>query len=92
MAKSNASHEPFVIANATAATFATVYVVCAISIALFPQSAVTIARSWFHDIRLEEINGWNLSVGSLVLGFISATVGGWLLGWVFAKFQNYFAK
>lgn len=92
MAKNNLSHEPTTIANATAATIAFVYVVCALSISLFPEAAMTVARSWFHGIRLEEISGWNVSMGSLILGFVSATAGGWILGFVFAKFQNYFAK
>ena len=92
MAKSSLSHEPTVIANAAAATIGTLYIACAVSIALFPDLAMTIARSWFHGIRLEEISGWNVSLGSLVLGFTSATIGGWILGFIFAKFQNYFAK
>ncbi len=92
MAKNNVSHDPMVIANATAATTAVMYVVCATSIALFPKSAMTIARSWFHGIRLEEIAGWNVSIDSVILGFVSATIGGWLVGLLFAKFQNYFAK
>lgn len=92
MAKKISSHEPFTIANATAATVAVIYVVCAAGIALFPVTAMTIARSWFHGVRLEAISGWNLAPGSLVFGFITAVIAGWLVGLVFAKFQNFFER
>lgn len=92
MAKSTLSHEPMAIANAAGATTAVVYVVCAASIALWPEAAISIARSWFHGIRLEQISGWNLSFESVAFGFVTATIGGWLVGFLFAKFQNYFAK
>jgi len=92
MAKNESSHEPVPTANATAATVAVIYVVCATSIALAPDLAMQVARSWFHGIRLEEISGWNLSAESLVLGFVTATAGAWLLGFVFATCYNYFAR
>lgn len=86
-------HLPIATANATAATVAVVYIVCAISVLLFPDLAMTIARSWFHGIDISALTlSTQTNAGSLMLGFITATVSGWLLGYVFANLYNMFAK
>lgn len=90
MAKPNRSHEPTVIANATAATVASIYTACALMVLFVPVFAMRIAMSWFHGVRLQAASGWNLTPGSLLFGFITATLGGWIMGFVFAKFQNFF--
>lgn len=86
-------HLPVPTANATAATVAVVYIVCALSVLLFPDISMSIARSWFHGIDISKITlSTQTSPGSLVLGFTTATGGGWLLGYIFAGFYNYFLK
>ena len=86
-------HLPIPTANATAATVAVVYIVCAVSVLLFPDIAMTIARSWFHGIDISALTlSAQTNAGSLVLGFLTATGGGWLLGLIFAHAYNYFAK
>ena len=86
-------HLPMATANATAATVAVIYIVCALGILLVPDLAMTIARSWFHGIDISKLTlSTQTNISSLVLGFITATVGGWLLGYVFASFYNMFAK
>ena len=86
-------HLPMATANATAATVAVVYIVCAVSVLLFPDIAMTVARSWFHGIDISTLTlSTQTNPGSLILGFLSATGSGWILGYVFAGFYNMFAK
>ncbi|MEK7165797.1 MAG: DUF5676 family membrane protein [Patescibacteria group bacterium] len=86
-------HLPMATANATAATVAVVYIVCAVSVLLFPDIAMTVARSWFHGIDISKLTlSTQTNLGSLAVGFLTATGGGWLLGYLFANFYNMFAK
>lgn len=86
-------HLPMATANATAATVAVVYIVCAVSVLLFPDIAMTVARSWFHGIDISTLTlSTQTNPSSLVFGFITATGGSWLLGYLFANFYNFFAK
>ena len=86
-------HLPIPTANATAATIAVVYIVCALGILLFPDISMTIAKSWFHGIDISKITlSTQTNPGSLILGFVTATGGGWLVGYIFASAYNGFAK
>jgi hypothetical protein len=90
MAKSNVSHDPIVIANATAATVAVLFVVCRLAFVLAPELSLSVSRSWFHGIDISLIASQQM--GGLVLGLVSSTIAGWLVGFVFAWFQNLFEK
>lgn len=79
-------------ANAAAATIGVIYLVCALSIFLVPNLAFTIARSWFHGVTLSEFSRTNFTLVSFVTGLVSSTLGGWLLGYIYAYFYNQFAK
>lgn len=92
MAKTNLSHEPMTIANAVGATTAVVFIVCRLSFIVAPELSLTIGRSWFHGIDISLIAAQRMAGDGFILGLVSATLGGWLVGFVFAKFQNYFAK
>ncbi len=86
-------HLPIPTANATAATVAVIYIVCALSVLLFPDLAMTVARSWFHGIDISKLTlSTQTDPSSLILGFTTATGGGWLLGYLFASFYNTFAR
>lgn len=91
MVKNNLSHEPFAIANAAAATVAVVYIVCRLAFLVAPELSLAISRSWFHGIDISLIAAGRMQ-GSFLLGLMSTTISGWLVGFVFAKFQNYFSK
>ena len=75
-------HYPLATANALAATTAVIYLLYAATVALLPDLSMTIAQSWFLKP----------AVGSFVLGIITATVGAWLIGFVFAKIYNQFVQ
>ena len=83
-------HNPMVTANAAAATTAIVYIFCRIAFTLVPDMTMLIARSWFHGIDISKISALNLSLESFVLGLVTATVGAWVAGYVFAYLYNAF--
>jgi len=85
-------HNPVATANATAITIAVVYITCATAVALFPDFTMNVTRSWFHGIDLSKISSWNFSLGSLILGLVTATSYGWFIGYVFATAYNTFDK
>lgn len=85
-------HEPNVTANATAVTIAVIYIVCAAAVVLLPDLSLVIAQSWFHGLDLSKISAVNVSLGSFILGLVTSTAGGWLIGYIFATVYNYFLK
>ncbi|KKT81064.1 hypothetical protein A2875_00515 [Candidatus Gottesmanbacteria bacterium RIFCSPHIGHO2_01_FULL_46_14] len=86
-------HDPIATANAMAVTVAFIAVVCALAIILAPELSLGIAQSWFHGIDLSKVQTVvGPSLGSILYGWITATIGGWVVGYVFAKTYNYFLK
>lgn len=85
-------HEPNVTANATAVTIAVIYIVCVAAVVLLPDLSLTIAQSWVHGLDLSKIYAVNVSLGSFILGLVTSTAGGWLIGYIFATVYNYFLK
>ncbi len=86
-------HDPMATANAMAVTVAFIAVVCALAIILAPDLSLGIAQSWFHGIDLSKVRTVvSPSLGSILYGWITATIGGWLVGYVFASVYNWFAK
>lgn len=85
-------HEVNVTAKATAGTVAIIYLVCAGAVILFPGAAMGIAQTWFHGLDLGRITTFNVTTSSFIIGLITSTIGGWLVGYVFASAYNYFLK
>lgn len=79
------------LANASAAVTGFVYVVCSISVVLFPEFSKVVGQSWFHGMDISLIWTGNPR-GNFLLGIISAVIGMWLVGWVFAWLYNQLAK
>ncbi len=85
-------HNPVTTANAVGVTTAIVFVACRILVGLFPDISFTIAQSWFHGLQLTKLETWNLSFSDFLLGLISSTITAWVVGFIFAKVYNSFAK
>lgn len=85
-------HNPVATANAVGVTTAIVFVVCRILVGLFPTISFAIAQSWFHGIELTKLETWNLSFSGFLLGLVSSTITAWVVGFIFAKVYNSFAK
>ena len=84
-------HDPMATANAMAATTAFVAVVCALAIMLAPELSLSITQSWFNGIDLAKVRtGISPSAGSIVYGWITAAIGWWIVGYVFATAYNRF--
>lgn len=85
-------HDPMATANATAATTAFIAVTCALAILLAPEFSLGIAQSWFHGIDLAKVRtAVAPPAGSVIYGWITATIAGWIVGYVFATVYNWFA-
>ncbi|KKR54776.1 MAG: hypothetical protein UT92_C0013G0012 [Candidatus Curtissbacteria bacterium GW2011_GWA1_40_24] len=79
------------LANAAAITIGAIYIVCSILVVLLPGFFKVVSQSWFHGVDLSLI--WTGSArGNFLLGLITAVVGAWLVGYIFAWFYNQFAK
>jgi len=85
-------HNPIATANASALTAALIYVVCFLSVALFPDLALTVAKSWFHGVELIGGSAWSASPVSFILGLLTLVGGAWLVGYIFAGIYNYFVR
>lgn len=85
-------YNPTATANALAVTTAIVFVVCRGAFLLAPELSLAIARSWFHGIDISKIAAQNVGADSFVLGIVTATVGAWLVGYLFATLYNEVAK
>jgi len=85
-------YDPKATANGVAITAGTIYIVCRVGVAFFPDLLMTITQLWFHGLELARVSGWNLSLGSFVLGLISLLIVAWLVGYFFANSYNYFVK
>lgn len=85
-------HDPNVTGKSAAATIAVIYLVCVAAVVLLPDLSLTIAQSWVHGLDLSKIYALNVTFGSFILGLVTSTAGGWLVGYVFASVYNYFLK
>lgn len=85
-------HGLIATANAAAVTVGVVYIVCAVLIAFVPELSMAVAQSWFHGIDISKIGSWNITVGSLLLGLITAAGAAWAVGFLFAYIYNLAAK
>ncbi|MCL4416896.1 MAG: DUF5676 family membrane protein [Actinobacteria bacterium] len=81
----------YAIPNTLAVTTAIVFIICRVLVAIFPDQSFAIAQSWFHGIEVNKL-GANLSIGTFVLGLISATITAWIVGYIFIKVFKLFAK
>lgn len=84
--------DPIATAHAAAATTAVIYVACALFFVIAPDLSMAVTKTWFHGIDISLIDARTATVGSFILGLVSATVGAWLVGYIFALFYNKFAK
>lgn len=84
-------HELMATANAAAVVTAIVYVVCRLFSLVVPELFASIGRSWFHGIVFTQ-SPEPFSLGSFLLGMITATASAWVVGYLFAASYNYFVK
>ena len=82
-------HNVMATANAMAVTVGFIYVSCAFLVTISPEFFKSVATSWFHGMDLSVV--WTGTPrGNFVLGLVSAMIGSWVVGWVFAVAYNKF--
>ncbi|MBI2596631.1 hypothetical protein HYW41_00520 [Candidatus Daviesbacteria bacterium] len=69
--------QSYAIPNALAVTTASVFVLCAILVGLFPDISFSIAGSWFHGIGFSKA-ALNITISSFILGLVSSTITSWI--------------
>lgn len=79
------------LANASAVVVGSVYVVCALVVALLPELSMQIADSWFHGFKISNLGPGTVTIESLILGLVTSVVGTWVMGYVFAVVYNSFS-
>lgn len=78
-------------ANASSASVGIIYIACAVLVGMFPEVSKSVAVSWFHGMDLNQI--WTGEPrGNFILGLVSAVIGTWLVGYLFAWIYNKFVK
>lgn len=82
----------YLVANVLAVTTAIVFVVCRILVGFFPDASFAVAQSWFHGIELSKLSSWNLTTSAFILGLVSSTITAWVIGYIYTKVYNAFAK
>ncbi len=68
------------------------FLLCAISIWLYPNLTLTLFNSWFHGVDITALPIKTGPLGSVLFGLVTFTAAGWLWGLVLAKFYNRFLK
>ncbi len=77
-------NEKIVLANALAFTFAILWVVCSLLIAVFPAFSLTVTTWWMHGLTLSAMGTWHLTWGNVLLGGGTLIVAAWLSAYLFA--------
>ncbi len=81
-------HHPVATAHAVGLTTAIVFVVCRLLVGVSPNLMFAIGQSWFHGIQLTPMDTWSIPTSTFVLGLVSSSLFGWLIGYLFAVVYN----
>ena len=80
------------LALASAATFGTAYIVCALFVVIAPNLAVRLTGWLFHLLNVEQFAGdVTVTAGGFIGGLVQVLVYSYLVAWLFAWFYNRFA-
>ena len=85
--------KPVALANAVAAVGGVLYVACAAASAVAPNLVIALGQSWAHTMNLEAIKATTpLTVGGVLLGFVTFVVATWVVAYASAVLYNIGAK
>ncbi len=85
--------KPVVFANAAATIMAVWVIGCVLLSYLMPDLLFAVAQSWMHTINLETVKAtFNPSLGSILLGFVSAVGLTWVTIYSTINLYNRWAK
>lgn len=78
-----------VTANSLALTIGIIYVACRILVGLFPDLMYAIAQSWFHDIKLTQLDSASLTTPVFFLGLVSSVISAWIAGYLHSYIRKF---
>ncbi|MBI5614541.1 hypothetical protein HY947_06460 [Candidatus Gottesmanbacteria bacterium] len=82
-------NNPVATANSLALTVGIIYIVCRLLVGLFPGLMYAIAQSWFHDIKLTQLDGGSLSISTFFLGLVSSMISAWIAGYMYSYIRKF---
>ena len=65
-----------------------VSIVCLLLIVIAKEFTINLFGAIFHGIDLSKIAADNITVSSVISGFVEVVVIGFILGWLFVKIYN----
>lgn len=77
---------------ALALIFGIISLICLVLVLIAPTFALNLFGSFMHGVDLTKIAITPTIGGKTLLGFVTALVGGYLIGIIFAAIYNKFAK
>lgn len=80
---------PWRVGSATALTAASLSILCAVAVYLFPEQTLSFANSWTHGLDLTVLRSnkpWTLD--GVAMGLFNVTITGFLVGALFACCYN----
>lgn len=82
--------KPTTTGYALASVAGIVSLVCLLLIIVAKNFTINLFGAIFHGIDLSQIAADNITINSVILGFVEVVVIGFILGWLFAKIYNKF--
>lgn len=64
------------------------YLLCLVATLLFPKQTVWLFNAWFHGLDISVLPYQVGPVVMVVVGLITFTLAGWLMGFVLARIYN----
>lgn len=84
---------PWRVGSATALTAATISLVCAAAVFLFPEGSISFVNAWTHGLDFTIIKSARpLTFEGVANGLFNVTLTGFLVGALFACFYNLIRK
>lgn len=80
--------KPKTTGYALASVSGIVSLVCLLLIVIAKDFTINLFSAIFHGIDLSQITADNITIGSVILGFVEVVIAGFILGWLFAKVYN----
>lgn len=71
------------LANAFGIATLVVWVICSVFIFALPELSMTITSWWLHGMDLSALGPFRLDWTNFILGGITLTVSGWIIGYIF---------
>lgn len=90
MAKNTAQLNPMASGNALAGTGALFHIVCSLLFGFSRPAYMMMMSGWSDNVNVGYLPGTTLMGGGTISSFLTMIVVGWIAGYVYASFYNWF--